>query len=89
MDEAVARLNIEHFRKLLAEERDESKRATLRELLAEEEARLGTILRRAKAATADRRQADAAPNETVRTGSAPTSPASGSDEPPRARRFPT
>jgi hypothetical protein len=39
----VARLNIEHFRKLLAEETDEAKRRTLLRLLAEEEAKLAAL----------------------------------------------
>jgi hypothetical protein len=46
MDETIARLNIEHFQRKLAEERDEAKRRTLRQLLAEEEAKLAEILRR-------------------------------------------
>ena len=40
MDRSVARLNIEHFRRLLAEETDESRRQILIRLLAEEEAKL-------------------------------------------------
>ena len=40
MHRTVARLNIEHFRKKLAEEKDETKRQTLLRLLAEEEAKL-------------------------------------------------
>ena len=40
MDRTVARLNIEHFRRLLAQETDESRRQTLLRLLAEEEAKL-------------------------------------------------
>ena len=44
MEEAVARLNIEHYRKLLAEEKDETKRRTLRSLLAEEEAKLAALM---------------------------------------------
>lgn len=40
MDRAVARLNIEHYRRLLAAETDEQKRRVLQKLLAEEEARL-------------------------------------------------
>jgi hypothetical protein len=43
VDKAVARLNIEHFHKLLATEQDESRRQTLRRLLAEEEAKLETL----------------------------------------------
>ncbi|HUI14961.1 MAG TPA: hypothetical protein VL048_16000 [Xanthobacteraceae bacterium] len=40
MDRTVAHLNIEHYRKLLARETDESKRQTLLRLLEEEEAKL-------------------------------------------------
>ncbi len=40
MDRTVARLNIEHYRRLLATETDESKRKMLQKLLAEEEAKL-------------------------------------------------
>jgi hypothetical protein len=40
MDRTVAHLNIQHYRRLLTEEKDESKRKTLRKLLAEEEAKL-------------------------------------------------
>jgi hypothetical protein len=43
MDGTVARLNIEHFRKKLAEEKDETKRRTLLCLLAEEEAKLAAL----------------------------------------------
>lgn len=43
MDETIAKLNIKHFRKLLAEETDESKRQTLRKLIAEEEAKLASL----------------------------------------------
>ena len=35
MDRTVARLNIEHYRKLLAEEMDDAKRRTILRLLAE------------------------------------------------------
>jgi hypothetical protein len=41
----VARLNIEHYRRLLAEETDDSRRQTIERLLAEEEAKLATIER--------------------------------------------
>jgi hypothetical protein len=37
VDETVARLNIEHFRKLLADENDQTKRESLKRLLAAEE----------------------------------------------------
>jgi hypothetical protein len=40
MDRTLARLNIEHFQKLLAKETDETKRHTLLSLLAEEKAKL-------------------------------------------------
>lgn len=40
MDRTVARLNIEHFQRLLAEETDETRHQLLRQLLAEEEAKL-------------------------------------------------
>ncbi len=43
MDKSVARLNIEHFRKLLARETDEAKREVLQRLLAEEEAKLRSL----------------------------------------------
>ena len=40
MDRTIARLNIEHFRRLLARETDESRRQVIMRLLAEEEAKL-------------------------------------------------
>ncbi len=43
MDRAVARLNIEHYRRLLTTETDETKRQTIRCLLAEEEAKLAAM----------------------------------------------
>ena len=46
MDRTVARLNIEHYRKLLETETDEKKRATLTRLLAEEEAKLAALDKR-------------------------------------------
>jgi hypothetical protein len=51
MDETVARLNIEHFHKRLAEETDEPTRQTLLKLLAEEEAKLALIRNRPKKKT--------------------------------------
>ena len=42
----VAGLNVEHFRKLLATETDETKRQTLLRLLAEEEAKLASLSKR-------------------------------------------
>jgi hypothetical protein len=44
VDKTVARLNIEHFRKKLASETDETRRQTIRRLLAAEEAKLATLL---------------------------------------------
>jgi len=43
MDKTVARLNIEHYRKLLETEIDQKKRETLLHLLAEEEAKLAAL----------------------------------------------
>jgi len=43
MDRFVARLNIEHFRKQLATEQDETRRRELLRLLAEEEAKLAAL----------------------------------------------
>jgi hypothetical protein len=43
MDRTIARLNIEHYRKLLSVETDEVRRATLLRLLAEEEAKLASL----------------------------------------------
>jgi hypothetical protein len=43
MDKDVARLNIEHFRKLLERETDDAKRTMLLRLLAEEEAKLNAL----------------------------------------------
>ena len=44
MEDAVARLSIEHYRKLLTEEKDETKRRTLHSLLTEEEAKLAALM---------------------------------------------
>jgi hypothetical protein len=46
MDKSVARLNIEHYRKLLATDLDDIKRQTILQLLAKEEATLGRLSRR-------------------------------------------
>ena len=43
MDKFVARANIEHYRKKLAQETDDSKRQVLARLLAEEEAKLHSL----------------------------------------------
>jgi len=43
VDKFVARVNIVHFRKQLAEESDEAKRTMLVRLLAEEEAKLAGL----------------------------------------------
>jgi hypothetical protein len=40
LDTMVARLNVEHYRKILSEEIDETKRQTLLQLIAEETAKL-------------------------------------------------
>ncbi|HEY0327663.1 MAG TPA: hypothetical protein VGC77_01070 [Rhodopseudomonas sp.] len=47
MDKSVARLNIEHYQKLLKTDLDETKRQTILRLLAEEEATLARLLRSA------------------------------------------
>jgi hypothetical protein len=47
-DEAIARLNIEHFRKLLSTETDETKRQTILRMLAEEEAKLAALRKNEK-----------------------------------------
>ena len=43
LDWIVARLNIEHFRKKLSEEIDETKRQILLQLVAEEKAKLSAL----------------------------------------------
>ncbi len=43
MDKFVARLNIEHYRKKLSTEMDDTKRQTLLRLLADEEAILAVL----------------------------------------------
>lgn len=43
MDRSVAHLNIERYRRLLAEETDEKKRRVLIRLLEEEEAKLSSL----------------------------------------------
>ncbi len=43
VDRTIARLNIEHYRKLLANETDKTRRFTLQRLLAEEEAKLAVL----------------------------------------------
>ena len=50
----VARLNIEHFRRLIAGETDPKKLEILRRLLAEEEAKLAQLLARAAIAVVKR-----------------------------------
>lgn len=44
MDRTVARFNIEHYRRLLANESDDTRRQMLLRLLAEEEAKLADIV---------------------------------------------
>ena len=46
MDRTVAKLNIEHFRQKLAQERDPAQRAKLQEMLEEEERKLKILLAR-------------------------------------------
>ena len=43
MDKAIARLNIEHYRQKLTEEKDPDRRNTLLRLMAEEEVRLAAL----------------------------------------------
>lgn len=43
MKRTVLRFNIEHYRALLAEEKDEGKRETIRRLLAEQETKLAAL----------------------------------------------
>jgi hypothetical protein len=43
MDRTISRLNIEHYRRKLATEQDETTRQTLMRLLAEEQAKLAAI----------------------------------------------
>lgn len=49
MDRIIAQLNIGHFRKRLAEEKDETTRQTIMRLLAEEEAKLSAMQNAPKA----------------------------------------
>jgi hypothetical protein len=48
MDKAVAKLNIEHYERLLAAETDAANRQSIGRLLAEEEAKLAAILKERK-----------------------------------------
>ncbi len=45
MDQTIARLNIEHYRALLAGILEEGQRRTVLDLLAEEEAKLAQLLK--------------------------------------------
>ncbi len=45
MDRTVAHLNVEHYRKLLTQEVDETKRQTIVRLLTEEEAKVASLSR--------------------------------------------
>jgi hypothetical protein len=49
MDKSVARLNIEHYRRLLATDIDDGKRQTILKLLAQEEATLASLIKIEKA----------------------------------------
>ena len=53
MDELIAKLNIEHFKKKLDKETDEAIRKTLLTLLAEEEAKLPKITMEASKKASD------------------------------------
>jgi hypothetical protein len=48
MDKKVAKLNIEHYKRLLASETDETKRESIARLLAEEEVKLAKISKERK-----------------------------------------
>jgi len=48
MDEWVARRNIEHFQKLLAQELDDAKRQIVLQLLREEEVKLAAAIKAKK-----------------------------------------
>jgi hypothetical protein len=48
MDKSVAKLNIEHYKRLLASETDATKRESIARLLAEEEAKLAKISKERK-----------------------------------------
>ena len=58
MDQAVARLNIEHYRHLLAGETDDIRRQLLLRLLTEEETKLAEPERRGKTNAPRRTQLD-------------------------------
>jgi len=55
MDEFIAKLNIEHFKKKLAKETDQAMRKTLDMLLAEEEAKLAKIMTAAAKKASDKK----------------------------------
>jgi hypothetical protein len=46
VDQTIARLNIEHYRRQLSDGTDDAKRQTLQRLLAEEEEKLAQIMKR-------------------------------------------
>jgi hypothetical protein len=50
VDKYVARLNIEHFKRKLAEDTDPAKREMLMRLLAEEEAKLAALEEKSRGA---------------------------------------
>ena len=54
MDREIARLNIEHFRKRLSEEKDEETRKTIIRLLAQEELKLAALTNAPKARATER-----------------------------------
>jgi hypothetical protein len=45
VDKTIAKLNIEHYRRLLSDETDAAKRQTLQRLLVEEEKKLAQIVK--------------------------------------------
>ena len=48
MDKSIAKLNIEHYKKILAAETDATKREAITRLLAAEEAKLAKIVKERK-----------------------------------------
>jgi len=71
MDRAAARLNVERYRRLLAEETDEARRQTILQLLAAEEAKLAEAGPRGKSA---RRASADPPIRANGSGARPAAP---------------
>ncbi|MBB5049448.1 hypothetical protein HNR60_004226 [Rhodopseudomonas rhenobacensis] len=80
MDKSVARLNIEHYQKLLKTDLDETKRQTILRLLAEEEATLAGLLKDAKSGAA-KSNAAKSDGAAAPATDAPGSERSGADQP--------